>query len=110
MEDMKFIAGNYLYGDLPPGKEYLQHYFGGEVERAFLSYYFTFPHQYKSMPFQKFYQNFCDHSGHCCSTRWVRKLLARFDKIENALKEAQSDITEDALKRVAEIRSGKASF
>lgn len=107
MDDMYFIAGNFLYGDLPLGREYLQHYFDGEIERAFISYYLTFPNLYQEGDFLPFYHRFCEHTGCSCSTRWVRKLLARFALIEKELKEAEQKFD---LSRVGEIKSGKASF
>ncbi len=105
--DLDFIAGNYLHGDLPPGKEYLLHYFKGDAEKAFLSYYFLFSRLYTEGQFITFYNNFCDHTGACCSTRWVRKLLVRVSKIEEALNQADKGFD---LARVGEIKSGKASF
>jgi len=105
--DLDFIAGNFIYGDLPPGKEYLEHYFLGEIDRAFLSYYFLFYRLYTEKQFQVFYQNFCDHTGCSCSTRWVRKLLVRIKAVEKALEEANRNID---LTAIGEIKSGKRSF
>ena len=103
--DLDFLAGNFLYGDLPPGKEYLLNYFKTGSEKSFLSYYFLFSHFYKKGQFLEFYNNFCDHTGVCCSTRWVRKLLVRLNKAETALAEADKNF--DPV-RVGEIKSGKA--
>jgi len=105
--DLDFVAGNFLHGDLPPGKEYLLHYFRGEAEKAFLSYYFLFSQLYVEGQFITFYNNFCDHTGICCSTRWVRKLLVRVVKIEAAL--VVADKSFDPV-RVGEIKSGSALF
>lgn len=107
MNDLDFIAGEFLHGDLPQDKNYLSHYFDGEVERIFLSYYFLSPHVYTKDPFKKFYDRFCDHTGTMCSTRWVRKLLRRLTDIEIALNQASKGFD---LTRVGEIKSGKASF
>lgn len=54
-----------------------------------------------------FYINFCDHTGVCCSTRWVRKLLVRIRKIEAALAKAERDFD---INLVGDIKSGKGSF
>jgi hypothetical protein len=105
--DLDFIAGKFLYGELPAGKEYLLNYFKGEAEKAFLSYYFLFSRLYTEGQFILFYNNYCDHTGVCCSTRWVRKLLVRLSKIEQALETASKAAD---LVRVGEIKSGKASF
>jgi hypothetical protein len=105
--DMDFLAGNYLHGDLPLNKEYLLHYFKGDVEKIFLSYYFIFPSLYVKGEFINFYISFCDHTGFGCSTRWVRKLLVKVCKIEKALLDAESNFD---INRVGEIKSGKAKF
>lgn len=104
--DLDFVAGKFLYGDLPPGKEYLLQYFEGNAQKAFLSYYFLFSRLYTEGQFQTFYMNFCDHTGVCCTTRWIRKLLVRLRKIEEALD--QADKSAD-LNRVGEIKSGRYS-
>jgi hypothetical protein len=105
--DLDFVAGNFIYGDLPKDKEYLSHYFNTDVERAFLSYFFTFPSLYRDTQFRVFYHSFCDHTGYFYSTRWVRKLLVRLNKIEKALMEAEKNFD---LSRVGEIKGGTASF
>jgi hypothetical protein len=107
MNDMEFIAGDFLHGDLPSDKDYLGHYFKGEIERAFLSYYFTFPDLYKEGDFMPFYNGFCEHTGHSCSTRWVRKLLVKLTLVQKELKDAERNFN---LIRVGEIKSGKALF
>src|SRR4051812_33056716 len=101
--DMEFIAGNFLYGDVPPGKEYLRHHFQTEMEAAFLSYYLIFYKLRSKKNIQNFYRNFCDHTGICCSVRWVEKLLIRVDKIETALEEASKNFDPT---RVGDIKSG----
>lgn len=105
--DMEFLAGNFLYGDLPPEKEYLQYYFKGPAERSFVSYYFLFPNLYVEGNFMPFYIGFSDHTGACCSTRWVRKLLERLKKIETALAEAESNFD---INLIGDIKSGKVLF
>lgn len=107
MNDLIFISGDFLYGDLPQGKEYLSHYFQGEVEKIFLSYFFFSSHVYKKDSFIDFYENFCDHSGRMCSTRWVRKLLNRINRIESDLNEANKVFD---FAKIGEIKSGNASF
>lgn len=105
--DLEFLAGDFLYGDLPAGKEYLGFYFEGGVERAFLSYVSVFPHNYTKDSFKSFYDRFRDHTGVVCTTRWVRKLLRRLINIEKALEEASKNFD---LERVGQIKSGKALF
>lgn len=107
MIDLAFLAGDFLHGDLPVGKEYLSHYFNGEAERAFLSYVTVFPHTYTEDSFKSFYLRFTDHTGINCSTRWVRKLCRRLIDIERALVEASKNFD---LERVGAIKSGKVSF
>jgi len=105
--ELEFVAGNFIYGDLPPEKDYLKHYFKGRAERVFASYYANFSRLYTDGQFKTFYTNFTDHTGVCCSTRWIRKLLARIKKIETALSEADKNFN---LSLVGEIKSGKYSF
>jgi hypothetical protein len=107
LTDFAFIAGDFLFGDLPQGKEYLAHYFKGEVETVFLSYIFMSPHVYTKDPFKQFYGRFCDHTGKMCSTRWIRKLLKRLNDIETTLEHASKNFD---LSLVGAIKSGKASF
>jgi hypothetical protein len=96
-----------MYGDIPPGKEYLSYYFDGEVERAFLSYIFIFPHVYMKDSFKTFYDRFIEHTGLVCTDRWIRKLMRRLTDIENALQEASKSFDLD---RVGRIKSGRESF
>lgn len=105
--DLEFLAGDFLYGDLPQGKEYLGYYFDGDVERAFLSYVSIFPHIYTEDGFKSFYDRFSDHTGRICSTRWIRKLMRRLCDIDKALEEANKSFD---LERIGAIKSGKASF
>lgn len=106
--DLIFLAGDFLYGDLPPEKDYLRYYFKGAAERAFISYYFLFPSLYqRGKDFLPFYVNFSDHTGICCSDRWIRKLLVRLLKIEETLAKAEKDFD---ITLVGNIKSGLVSF
>jgi hypothetical protein len=108
MDDLVFLAGDFLYGDLPQEKEYLQYYFKGMAEKAFVSYYFLFPKLYKrGKDFVSFYVNFSDHTGICCSDRWVSKLLVRLLKIEEALAKAEKEFD---IVLIGNIKSGLVSF
>jgi hypothetical protein len=104
MMDLDFISGDFLYEDLPRERQYLAKYFVGPVERRFLVYYITFNKLYqKKEDFLTFYNNFISHTGHCCSTRWVRQLLARIVNIEEALDKASKDFD---LSLVGMIKAG----
>lgn len=104
MRDLKFIAGNYLYGDVPLEKEYLILYYTSDLERKFLSYCLMFFDVYLAEGFLRFYNNFTDHTGHSCSRRWVRKLLKRYKELELSLFNAYkiADLTE-----ITKIKSGQ---
>jgi hypothetical protein len=88
MRDLNFAAGNFLYGDLPPDREYLRHYFTSELETLFLSYHILLGHLYAEEGFISYYNLFRDHTGCICSTRWLRKLLKRYRDIEQQLADA----------------------
>jgi hypothetical protein len=88
MRDLHFVAGNFLFGDIPPDKEFLRFYYTSELERLFLSYHLLLGDLYAQEGFLAYYNLFRDHTGCLCSTRWLRKLLRRFRDIEEALAEA----------------------
>lgn len=88
MRDLDFAAGNYLYGDLPPDRDYLRHYFTSELERLFVSYHILLGNIYEQEGFLRYYNLFRDHTGCLCSTRWLRKLIRRYKDIEKELEEA----------------------
>lgn len=102
--DLDFISGNFLYEELPRDKEYLAKYFDGPVEKRFLVYYLTFSSLHtKKEDFLTFYENFVNHTGHACSTRWVRKLVKRLATIEEELQAASKSFDLD---KVGLIKSG----
>lgn len=90
MRDLDYAAGNFLFGDLPPDKEFLRHYFTSELETLFLSYHVLLGDLYQKEGFLRYYNLFRDHTGCLCSTRWLRKLLKRYRDIEKALDEASA--------------------
>lgn len=103
MRDLRFIAGNFLWEDIPPDKEFYSAYFDSELERKFLSYYLLFNSLYDE-GFFRFWQNFMDHTGFRCTTRWVQKLRSRYHKIEAELAKAKAAMD---LAMVAKIRGGE---
>jgi hypothetical protein len=103
MRDLHFVAGKFLDGELPADKDFLRHYYQTDLEQKFLSYYLLLGENYTTEGFLWFYNNFCDHTGWCCSTRWVRKLLSRYKIITKALAEAYEKTDLDT---IACIKSG----
>jgi hypothetical protein len=88
MKDLSFVAGEFLHGEVPSNQEFLKHYFTTELESVFLSHHLIFGNMYAEKGFFNFYLMFRDHTGHICSTRWLRKLLKRFRDINEALDKA----------------------
>lgn len=107
MIDNNFISGDFLFGDLPPNKDYFQYYFKGDAEKAFVSYYYFFPEMFADKLLVTSYNNFCDHTGICCSIRWVGKLLTRIHRIEQTLDKAEKDFD---INLIGDIKSGNYSF
>jgi hypothetical protein len=95
MKDLVFIAGNFLFGDIPSDKEFLCHYFTSDLEKLFLSYYLALESLYQQEGFLRFYESFCDHTGFSCSRRWIRKLLKKYKTIEETMNNAylKSDLS-----------------
>lgn len=107
MKDLDFIAGNYLYDDIPLDKEYLCFYFETDLERKFLSYCLLFFDDiYLAEKFQRFFHNFVDHTGYSCSDRWVRKLLKKYKELELALSTACKNVD---LPEITRIKTGNYS-
>ena len=104
MKDLDFIAGDYLYGDLPTESEYLSQYFNTGLERNFLSYYLLFSDLYLSEGFLRFYHNFSDHTGSSCTQRWVRELLRRCKDLDISLNIASKNFD---LSSITKIKTGK---
>lgn len=100
MRDLDFIAGNYLYGDLPFEKDYLRHYFTSELERLFVGYHILFGSIYEKEGFLRYYNLFQNHTGYLCSTRWLRVLLRRYKDIEKELEEAYRKTDLDMISRI----------
>lgn len=92
--DLDLIAGEFLAGDLPVSKKYLDEYFRGVAQQAFVKYYLTFSS----------HQHFSLHSGIVVTTRWLQRLEKRFKILETALQEARSAVD---LEKLADIQSGK---
>jgi hypothetical protein len=104
MNDLNFVAGKFLFEDIPLEYEYLKYYFTTPLERVFLSYFILLGNYYcYGASFLRFYDNFQDHTGYLCSTRWVRKLIKRYNFIEKELQEASK---KPDLLRVSKIKMG----
>lgn len=95
--DMSFISREFETFELPKEKKYLLKYFDTVLQEAFLKYVFVFGD----------YDNFVDHTGLACQPRWLKNLYNKLKRLESAHKEARSSFSEEGMKRLAQIESGK---
>jgi hypothetical protein len=101
--DLKLISGEFMHLDLRTDQKYLLLYFPYEYQRVFLGYYMVFQELYEDNH-SLFARLFCAHTGFKCQRRWVRDMVTRIRRIENAMKEAQGNLDFDT---VSLLRSGK---
>lgn len=95
--DLDFIGKKFETVELPKEKRYLLKYFDTELQEAFVKYVHVFGS----------YDNFTDHTGIPCQPRWLKTLYNKLQRLESLHREAKSSLSEDALKTVALIESGK---
>lgn len=101
--DLKIISGEFLYDDLPPGKEYLNKYFSGDIQTRFLVYYLSFQGLTNTHPLSYFCQCFVEHTGFVCDKKWTYKLLKKVICLEKAANKAQKNMD---LETLTEIKNG----
>lgn len=95
--DLSFISKEFETFEFPKGKKYLLKYFDTALQEAFLKYVFVFGN----------YDNFVDHTGLSCQPHWLKNLYNKLKQIESLHKEAKSILSEENMKRLAQIESGK---
>jgi hypothetical protein len=95
--DLNFIAGTFFDCEVPKDKRYLLKYFCNDLQGAFLRYVLTFGD----------YRLFCQHTGYYCSKRMLKYLFRRYRIVSAAHEEVKGDLSEDGMKRLLEIESGK---
>ena len=97
MQDMEFISGRFFDYEIPKEKRYLKKYFQTELQEAFLRYFLIFGQ----------YRNFKSHTGHHCNPRMLFKLRKKLEILEIAYNEAKVSLTEDGMRTVQLIETGK---
>jgi len=92
--DLIFLSGNFDEIEIPKEKNYLFKYFRKDIQQAFIKYFFAFDS----------FDNFVDHTGFYCQTRWLRILHKKLINLEFLHKEAKNNID---LETLLKIESGK---
>jgi|LakMenE18May11ns_1017448.scaffolds.fasta_scaffold9686901_3 hypothetical protein len=100
MRDLNFISGNFLDYEIPKDKKYLLKYFKNDLQLAFLRYYLVFGTR----------KNFTDHTGHKCAESLQKKLEKRCQNLIELYDKSKSSFTEEGLKVMQLIESGKFKF
>ena len=95
--DCLFIGMRHQFLEIPKEKKFLLKYFRGKFQRQFLRYFIFFGD----------YENFVDHTGFCCSKRWLKNLEKKYNDLIYMQNTSRSNIDLD---RLTEIESGKINF
>lgn len=69
--DCLFLGMRFLFLEIPKDKKFLLKYFKGKIQRYFLRYFIFFGD----------YKNFVDHTGICCSERWLKILEKKYNDL-----------------------------
>lgn len=96
-KDFHLISGEFFEYEIPKEKKYLLKYFTGKLQVAFLRYYLVFGNV----------RNFTDHTGYSCSNGLLFRFLKRFRGLTNLYEKSKSNLSEDGLKTLSLIESGK---
>lgn len=106
-KDSALLSCDYRYRLHPKSKEYLRHYFEGEVSLALICFYSIFPSLVNEISMREFVKCFTDHTGIYCALGHGDNIVKRAIKLENALKEAEANKDLDLMTK---IKSGKLSI
>lgn len=96
-KDLRLISGEFLEYEIPKEKKYLLKYFTGKLQIAFLRYYMVFGNK----------KNFCHHTGYRCSEGLLCRFEQRYKLLTNLYEKSKSSFSEDGLKILSLIESGK---
>lgn len=61
----------FLFLEIPKEKRFLLKYFRGKIQRYFLKYFIFFGD----------HKNFVDHTGLCCSEKWLKFLEKKYNDL-----------------------------
>lgn len=96
-KDLDFISGRFFDFYVPKEKQFLFKYFNNDLQMAFLRYYMVFGN----------FKNFTDHTGYYCSERLLYRFQARYKKLVKLHDEAKKSLSEEGMKTLQLIESGK---
>lgn len=96
-KDLHLISGEFFEFEIPKEKRYLLKYFTGDLQRAFLKYYMVFGT----------IKNFNDHTGYSCNEALLFRFSKRYKGLTNLYEKSKSNLSEESLKTLSLIESGK---
>lgn len=96
-EDLQLISGDFFDYEIPKEKKYLLKYFTNKIQVAFLRYYMIFGTK----------KNFTHHTGYACSEALLYRFEKRYKLLTNLYEKSKSSFSEDGLKVLSLIESGK---
>jgi len=90
-KDLDFLSREYeCLDNIPKEKKYLLKYFRKEIQKHFLQYYFVFGN----------YDNFVDHTGFYCQTKWLKILHKKLIDLEELYSNAKKNMDLDLLGKI----------
>lgn len=95
--DLKLLAAEFFDLEIPKDKKYLCHYFKSDLQLAFLRYYLIFENA----------DNFIDHTGYYCSTRFVHKLLKKIKLLTDIHQFLKKNLNEQNMELITQLESGR---
>jgi hypothetical protein len=105
--DLHLVSGDFFYEDVvSKDQRWLFKYFGTPQQRQFLAYYSQFGELRERGPV-RFYHNFIDHTGVCCTKRAVQKWVK---KLRHLLSLSQEAAERFDLEMLEKVKSGKYRF
>jgi hypothetical protein len=87
----------YLFLEIPKEKRFLLRYFKGKIQRYFLRYFIFFGD----------YKNFVDHTGLCCSVRWLKNLEKKYNDLMYLQSVCKSNMH---LELLSDLEAGKINI
>jgi hypothetical protein len=96
-KDLELISGSFFDLEIPKDKRYLLKYFTGKLQVSFLRYYMVFGTK----------KNFIDHTGLKCNESLLIRFEKRYKQLTALYDWAKKSLTEESLKTLSLIESGK---
>jgi hypothetical protein len=95
--DLDLISGEFFEFEIPKEKKYLLKYFTSKLQVSFLRYYMIFGS----------YKNFINHTGFKCNESLLERFERRYRQLTAVYDKAKTSMTEEGLKTLDLIESGK---